>query len=150
MEIIYIETCERVFSMNTILHARLYMLWAGVYDNAQSLTFNFKSLIICDWQRIWLKYLQELTVLVLDCLLTFEFSMFSGGIQGAVVADCDFDNGVLCDTLRQVSGSDNFDWSIARGSTRTSDTGPNGDHTTGGGKYCTYTAVQWSVHIPSV
>ncbi len=62
-------------------------------------------------------------------------SILAAAIQGAVVADCDFDNGVLCDTLRQVTGSDNFDWSIGRGSTGTSNTGPSGDRTTGGGEY---------------
>ncbi|KAL9987245.1 hypothetical protein ACROYT_G001520 [Oculina patagonica] len=46
---------------------------------------------------------------------------------------CDFDSG-LCDGWRQ-SYSDIFDWTRHTGSTPTSNTGPDGDHTTGLGYF---------------
>jgi len=45
---------------------------------------------------------------------------------------CNFDRG-LCDGWQQ-SYSDVFDWTINTGSTWSSDTGPDYDHTTGTGK----------------
>lgn len=45
---------------------------------------------------------------------------------------CDFDR-EICDGWQQ-STSDVFDWKPGTGSTLTSKTGPNGDHTSGSGK----------------
>ncbi|KAL9987247.1 hypothetical protein ACROYT_G001522 [Oculina patagonica] len=53
--------------------------------------------------------------------------------NGSCPVDCDFDSG-LCDGWRQ-SNSDVFDWTRHTGSTPTSNTGPDGDHTTGSGYY---------------
>lgn len=49
-----------------------------------------------------------------------------------VNTSCDFDSG-LCDGWRQFS-SDVFDWTLHTGSTPSSNTGPDYDHTNGSGK----------------
>ncbi|XP_053397241.1 MAM and LDL-receptor class A domain-containing protein 1-like isoform X1 [Mercenaria mercenaria] len=46
--------------------------------------------------------------------------------------DCDYDDG-FCNWM-QYDG-DNFDWTLQRGPTETSDTGPEADHTSGNGQY---------------
>ena len=56
-------------------------------------------------------------------------------ISTLVSTSCDFDRG-LCDDWQQ-SYSDVFDWTLHTGSTGSSDTGPDYDHTSGSGKKIT-------------
>lgn len=55
------------------------------------------------------------------------------------IASCDFDYG-LCSGWRQ-SNSDIFDWTRYSGSTSSSDTGPDQDHTSGSGEI--YIFILW-------
>jgi hypothetical protein len=53
------------------------------------------------------------------------------GVPSPGPLDCDFDSGILCASWKQEKTRDDIDWTLRKGSTTSSGTGPDKDHTQG-------------------